>query len=115
MVSFGLAWLLTRSGILDPHRLDLLLIGCALLSLNLIVVPGLYWWDKRRARLDSGQRVPEIVLHTFAFAGGALAALVNMRLLRHKTRKRPFVVITWIALAVNLGMVYLGLGYFDYI
>ncbi len=114
-LALGLAWSLTRSGLIDPHRLDLLLLCCALLSLNLMVVPGLYWWDKRKARQERGLRVPEAVLHFFAFAGAAFAALASQRVLRHKTRKRQFAVITWIAIAGNIGLFYLGLRYFDFL
>lgn len=111
-VSVLLAWSLTRSGLLDPHRLGLLMVCSVLLSVNLVVVPVLYWWDKRKARVGEGMRIPEVVLHSFAFAGGGLGALVSQRLLRHKTRKRGFTVVTWIALASNVGLLYLGLRYF---
>lgn len=114
VLSVGLAWSLTRSGLLDPHRLDLLMLGCTLLSFNLVIVPGLYWWDKRQARSGQGQRIPEVVLHMFAFAGGALSALLSQQLLRHKTRKRWFALVTWVALVTNAGLFYLGLGYFGY-
>lgn len=114
-LTLGLAWSLTRSGLIDPHRLDLLLLSCALLSVNLVVVPGLYWWDKRKARQEQGLRIPEVVLHFFAFAGGAFAALASQRMLRHKTRKLQFAVITWIAMACNIGLFYLGLRYFGFL
>lgn len=115
VVTLGLAWSLTRSGVIDPHRLDLLLLSCALVSCNLVVVPTLYWWDKRKAKLEGGLRIPESALHFFAFVGGAVAALMSQRVLRHKTRKRQFVVITWVAIACNIGLFYLGLGYFDFV
>lgn len=114
-VTLGLAWSLTRFGLIDPHRLDLLLLSCALLSFNLVIVPALYWWDKRKARLERGLRIPEVVLHFFAFAGGAFSALASQRVLRHKTRKRQFAVITWIALTGNIGLFYLGLRYFGFV
>lgn len=114
-VTLGLAWSLTMSGLLDPHRLDLLMLGCALLSFNLVVVPALYWWDKRKARLERGLRIPEVVLHIFAFAGGAFSALASQRVLRHKTRKRQFAVITWIAIVCNIGLFFLALRYFGFV
>lgn len=111
LCALTLAWSVTQLGLLDPHRLDVLLFGCGLLSLNLIVVPLLYWWDKRVAVRGVGLRIPEAALHSFAFLGGAFGALLSQRLLRHKTRKAGFAVVTWVALAVNLGWLWLGLSY----
>ena len=49
----------------------------------------LYGYDKLAARWDM-LRVPEKVLHCFAFIGGTPLAYVAQRFFRHKTRKGEF-------------------------
>ncbi len=58
-------------------------IGISLLACVLTV------WDKRCARRKK-RRVAEKTLFAVAALGGALAMLVTMRLVRHKTRHRRF-------------------------
>lgn len=58
----------------------------------------LYGWDKAASRAG-WLRVPEIVLHVFALAGGTPAALAGMWLFRHKTVKRSFRLVFWLIVA----------------
>lgn len=51
-----------------------------------------YGYDKWRAR-TGGSRIPEMVLHGLALAGGSLGAYAGMVLFRHKTVKAPFRLI----------------------
>src|SRR5262245_23106205 len=53
---------------------------------------GYYGYDKRCAG-GNGSRVPEIVLHGLALAGGTLGAYAGMQLFRHKTIKGRFRVV----------------------
>ncbi len=46
-------------------------------------------------------RVPEIILHALACAGGSPGALVGQYVLRHKTAKRLFQVVFWIIVVVQ--------------
>ena len=48
-------------------------------------------WDKWKAR-HQRWRVPEATLLLLAALGGSLAMLITMRLIRHKTRKKKFMV-----------------------
>jgi uncharacterized membrane protein YsdA (DUF1294 family) len=52
-----------------------------------------YGLDKGRAR-RGGRRVPEATLHLMALAGGWPGAIAGARLLRHKTRKAGFNLVT---------------------
>jgi uncharacterized membrane protein YsdA (DUF1294 family) len=53
-----------------------------------------YGYDKFRARAGSG-RVPEVVLHLLALAGGSVGAYLGMRAFRHKTIKGNYRVVFW--------------------
>lgn len=47
--------------------------------------------DKRRA-VRHRWRIPEYVLFLLALVGGSIGGVVGMCILRHKIRKRPFVM-----------------------
>jgi uncharacterized membrane protein YsdA (DUF1294 family) len=53
-----------------------------------------YGYDKWQAR-RGGRRVPEVVLHGVALAGGSLGAWLAMRVFRHKTIKGGFRFVFW--------------------
>lgn len=61
------------------------------LAINLAACP-LWAIDKRQAR-KGGFRIPEWTLHLVSLAGGGVGAVVAMRTLRHKTRKRAFSLV----------------------
>ena len=63
----------------------------------------LYGHDKSAARKGAG-RVPELVLHLCALAGGTPAALLAGRTFRHKTRKRRFLAVYWATVALHLAL-----------
>jgi uncharacterized membrane protein YsdA (DUF1294 family)/cold shock CspA family protein len=54
---------------------------------------GIYWFDKRAAQADRW-RVSERSLHTIDLIGGIAGGLVAQQLLRHKTSKRSFALVT---------------------
>jgi len=68
----------------------------------------LYWQDKSAAEKHVG-RVPELVLHALALAGGTPAALLAGRLFRHKTRKWQFQVVYWPTVALHLALAAWGM------
>ena len=63
-----------------------------------------YAIDKRRA-IQQGWRIPEKTLQTLAFLGGWPGALLGQTLLRHKTRKTPFLVLFWCLVVLHLAIV----------
>ncbi|MCR9262388.1 MAG: cold shock and DUF1294 domain-containing protein [Pseudomonadaceae bacterium] len=59
-----------------------------------------YALDKSAARRDAS-RTPEKNLHLLALAGGWPGALVARHLLRHKSKKQPFVQMFWVTVVIN--------------
>jgi uncharacterized membrane protein YsdA (DUF1294 family) len=60
-----------------------------------------YAWDKRQAG-RGGSRVPERTLHLLALLGGWPGALLGRHVLRHKTRKPGFTLLTWTIVLLHL-------------
>ena len=69
----------------------------------------LYWQDKSAAQKHVG-RVPELVLHALALAGGTPAALLAGRVFRHKTRKWQFQAVYWPTVALHLALAAWGMS-----
>lgn len=68
-----------------------------------------YAMDKRAARKEK-QRIPEKTLHIFDLLGGWPGGMLAMKLVRHKTQKRSFLIVFWITVVIHLVSwgVYLG-------
>lgn len=77
----------------------LVLLGYAGLSLVAFLAHAL---DKSAA-VAGRRRTPEQTLHLLSLAGGWPGALLAQQLLRHKTRKQPFVAVFWLTVAGNVG------------
>ena len=74
-----------------------------LVSVN-VVTFGYYGYDKGRAGA-SARRVPEVVLHGLAFAGGSLGAYAAMKTFRHKTVKGSFRIVFWFIVVLQAGLI----------
>lgn len=72
---------------------------------NLLLVPGLYWYDKRQSKQPHKERIPERILHILALCGGGFGALYGQRHLHHKSQKAMFKVTAWLGI---LAIVYVG-------
>lgn len=73
----------------------------ALINLVSFVV---YWADKAKARRNS-RRIRERTLHLFALIGGVWGAIAAMILVRHKTKKSSFFLVTVFITLVNIGYI----------
>jgi uncharacterized membrane protein YsdA (DUF1294 family) len=65
----------------------------------------LYGFDKARSK-NGGWRVPEIVLHGLALAGGFPGGWVGRSVFRHKTKKGIFVFVLAVSTVIHLVLVY---------
>ncbi len=78
-----------------------------LAGINVAVIPVFYWYDKRLSNIENSMRIPEKVLHGFAFLGGAASAILVQRLFKHKTAKIGFQRITWCAVVPTFYIFYI--------
>jgi uncharacterized membrane protein YsdA (DUF1294 family) len=84
--------------------MDIPTLAAAYLALANLIAFFAFAFDKGRA-IAGGRRVPERRLLAFAALGGSPGALLARRVLRHKTRKQPFVDrLRWIV-TVQVGVV----------
>ncbi|WP_299203255.1 DUF1294 domain-containing protein [uncultured Amphritea sp.] len=82
-----------------------------IIGMNLLVMPFLYWLDKRRSFIEDASRIPEAALHGLSFFCGAGGALLSQKHFHHKTVKPGFRAKTWGAFALNLVFFYAILFY----
>lgn len=73
-----------------------------IIALN-ITAFALYGFDKVQASRGA-DRIPNIVMHVAALAGGVLGAWLGMFTFRHKTRKLGYVLVLCAATALHLGI-----------
>lgn len=66
---------------------------------------ALYGFDKWRAGADGG-RVPEMVLHGLALAGGFPGGWAGRRVFRHKTRHVSFLIVLIAATLLHVAIVW---------
>ncbi|OEO33258.1 hypothetical protein VW23_007680 [Devosia insulae DS-56] len=75
---------------------------------------AVYWFDKRAAETDRW-RVTEKSLHLIDAIGGIAGGLVAQQLLRHKTSKQSFIVVTMLIAVVHVAVLAsLGLGWWTF-
>ena len=79
-----------------------LLYAAAILVISLIAF-ALYGADKSKAKRGAW-RIPEATLLGFGFFGGAVGALLGMRLFRHKTKHWYFWVVNFLGLAWQIAL-----------
>ena len=85
-----------------------------LLVLNLLVVPLLYWIDKRHAnenvlvkkRNDRSNRIPETAMHTLTAMGGAFGAFTSQQLFHHKRNKGSFQLVFLLTILTSFAIYY---------
>ena len=62
-----------------------------------------YAWDKSAARKGKW-RIQEKTLHIFTLFGGWPGAMMAQQILRHKSIKRPFRMIFWMTVILNIAV-----------
>jgi len=84
----------------------------ALIPLNLLVLPSLYWWDKRIALKGDSKspRIPENALHALVFFGGFLGAYIGQKAFKHKISKQSFQIKHYVVCGLSI-IVYIYIGY----
>lgn len=80
--------------------IGLYLIISYLISINLVIFL-FYGFDKMIAG-SNRMRIPELVLHSLALAGGSPAGLLAQKLFRHKTIKTSFQIIYWLIVILQI-------------
>ena len=83
--------------------------GCYFFIISVITV-AFTVGDKLNAKRD-GRRVPEDLFLTLGLLGGALAEYVTMKLIRHKTRHKKFMIILPAEIIIHVAIVVLILIY----
>jgi uncharacterized membrane protein YsdA (DUF1294 family) len=63
----------------------------------------LYGIDKYNAVKDK-RRVSEKTLQLWALFGGWPGALIAQQIFRHKTKKRPFIIVLWLGVFTNVAV-----------
>ncbi|MEN8173824.1 MAG: DUF1294 domain-containing protein, partial [Chloroflexota bacterium] len=66
------------------------------------VTYGFYAADKSASEKGTW-RIRESTLHILSAAGGWPGALAAQQILRHKTRKKTFLIVFWMTVIVNCG------------
>lgn len=98
LFTLGLSFVLWRQG-LPP-------LYAYLVGINLVTL-ACYGFDKYQS-IQKGIRIPEMVLHGLALAGGTPGAFLGQRVFRHKTTKPRFRM--WFYGIVLLQLI--GLGFY---
>lgn len=75
-----------------------------ILIINLISF-FLFFIDKQKSK-NNKWRIKESTLHIVGFLGGITGSILAMIFFRHKTRKPKFIIITIIALLLNIFLAY---------
>ncbi len=78
------------------------MIVAVLLLVNLVAFAA-YGIDKRKAQKDRW-RIPESALLLLAFLGGAIGALLGMRVFHHKTKHWKFKILVPLFLVLQIAL-----------
>jgi uncharacterized membrane protein YsdA (DUF1294 family) len=89
-------------GLLLAYLTDWPLFIIWILSVSVITFLA-YGYDKAQAQ-SGGWRIPEVVLHGLALAGGFLGGWLGRAVFHHKTRKSAFTVVLALSTIIYLGL-----------
>jgi uncharacterized membrane protein YsdA (DUF1294 family) len=78
--------------------------GLPLLYLVASILTFLIYAVDKSAAVRGRQRISESFLHGLAVVGGWPGALVAQKFLRHKSAKRPFLIVFYLTILINFGL-----------
>ena len=81
------------------------LIFSLLIVFSSVMTYAAYAKDKKAA-INNEWRVPEKTLHLMSVFFGWPGAVIAQERLRHKTQKTSFVVMFWVTVSINIGVIY---------
>ena len=88
----------------------------SLIPLNFIVLPILYWRDKRIASKGAGDklRIPENAFHALTFSGGYIGAWIGQSQFNHKVSKKSFQIKHYAVCVVSICLyIYIGYSFYN--
>jgi len=88
-----------------PQALFVFYVGCSVITFIV------YAFDKSKAKRGAW-RIKESTLHLLAILGGWPGAALAQQYLRHKSQKRPFRLVFWLTVIVNMFVLF-WLGFVD--
>lgn len=88
-----------------------LMIAVAYLALISLVAVAVTCYDKWAAKARPQKRTRESTLLLLSAAGGSVAMLIAMLLVRHKTRHLKFMIGIPVIILVQAALIYIGFRY----
>lgn len=93
----------------NPMELSVLFIYILVLWIISILCTVIDKWAAKRKK----RRIPEATLLWLGFLGGAAGMLVTMKLIRHKTKKKKFMITLPVFIVIHILLMALGCHFYN--